>query len=319
MTRKALLGLLLAPVLVATSFQGSYWGTSGYYRSAQLDSKSLKLRVSDRVGLTQPGYRSFFRFTDGRGRHEISDCEPHHNNEPHVCYNLFQVEADDHLSYRTKFLRLLSGPYGNVYGVVTYYYEGQYSKNSLDTMPWMNDLPQILPEVLDHVEGIEKLPLSAISLVRIFRAPPEFLIASANYSSDGHLYELHVNGAKGGTWVHSNELIGPHSGKVGIATMIGDDKKTREFFGFPEKFPVSDYLGGKAQPFSDVKLDGVLDAVNLHYDESRVVRQDVYVATKGRTTSFLNFPQSKEDEALRAIDHERGFADIDYTREKPKR
>ncbi len=162
------------------------------------------------------------------------------------------------------------------------------------------------------------MPLSAVSLVRIFRAQPEFLIASANYSTDGHLYELHVNGAKGGKWVHSNELSRPYSGKFGIATMIGDDKKTRDYFGILGRFPVSDYLAERAQPFADVKLDGVLDVVNLHYHESRVVRQDAYAPGKERRTSFLSFPQTKEDEALRNIDHGRGFADIDHTREKPK-
>ncbi len=109
MNRKSFLGLLTLAVLVATSCRVGYWGASGYYRIAELDPKSLKLRVSDAVGLHAPGYRAFFRFTDGWGRHEISDCEPHHDDEPHVCYNLFNVEADDHLAYRTNIFVFLAG------------------------------------------------------------------------------------------------------------------------------------------------------------------------------------------------------------------
>src|SRR5258708_20754995 len=315
MKSRAFLGLLTIGALLSGSCRGSYQGTSGYYRIAELDPKSRKLRVSDSLGLNAPEYRAFFGFTVGFGRQEISDCEP----DQHICYNLFSVEADDHLSYRTKYLRLLSGPYATVYGKVEYFYAERYSKhkNSFETTSYANSLRQVLPVVYDRGEGVEQTPLSAISLVRILRAQPEFLIASANYSSDGHLYALSVNGAKDGSWVGSNQLR-IYAGKFGTDTMIGDDRKTREYFGIPATFPVSDYLAGKAVPFTDLKLDAVLDAVNLHYDESRVVRQDIYAPGKERITSFLRYPQTKEDDALRDIDRERGFADIEYTREKPK-
>jgi len=306
----------MAVIVIVAGCHGDYWGTSGYYRGAELDSKSLKLRVSDYVGLSPPAYRAFFRFTDGRGRHQISDCEPEQQGQPQVCYNFFTVDADDRLAYRTKYLRLLSGPYGSVDGIVTYFYAAQYSrqKNTLETRPGFESSTQIPPVVSNHIDGLEKMLIAAVSLVRIFRAPPQFLIVSANYSSEGHLYELHVYGTKDGSVLDSHGLAYLYSGEFAIATTIGDDQRTRTYFGLPERFPLSDYMGGRAQAFASSKLDPLVDVVNLHYDESRVVRQDSYVPGEPRATVFLTFPPAKEDEALRPVDRQRGFADIDDAR-----
>ena len=291
--------------------------TTGYYRAAELDAQSLKFLLTDRfAAITEPNARNFFRFTDARGRHEISDCEPRQKGSQPLCYNLFHVGADDSLSYRTKFQRIMSGPYGIVYNDVQYFYSKEYAKqkNSLLTYLYLNDLRQIVPVVSSAMPEISKLPLSAISIVRVVRAAPGYLVASANYSSDGHLYALHVNGSKDGVWVHSGELVVAYDGKFISATSIGDDKKTREYFGLPATFPLNDYIASPSTPFGSVPLEGVIDVVNLHYDESRVVRQDSYAPDGKRSTSFLRFPQTKEDDALRGIDHIKGFADIEYTR-----
>ncbi len=40
--------------------------------------------------------------------------------------------------------------------------------------------------------------LSAITIVRVFRAPPEFMVVCATYGPDGHLFTLSVNGSKRG-------------------------------------------------------------------------------------------------------------------------
>jgi hypothetical protein len=311
--------LVRTPVLAALLFlgcRGGYWGTSGYYRTAQLDTQSLRLRVSGALGLNEPDFRHFFRFTDARGHHLIADCEPRHGEEPQTCYNLFEVGGDNKLEYRTKYLRLLKGPYGTVYAEVQYFYDARYAKqkNSLDTRLYLNDLRQVPPAVSGQFPGLSEGVPSAISVVRVFKAAPEFLVASANYSSDGHLYELHVYGAKGGNWVHSNELVAPYSGKFNPATTIGDDKETREYFGLPGTFPVAAYLSSRAKPFARVLLESVLDVVNLHFDESRIVRQDTFVPGSKPRASYLTFPSTKEDEALGKIDHTRGFADIEYTR-----
>jgi hypothetical protein len=320
MNRRIPVAAQVLAALLSAGCRGEYWGTSGYYRSAQLDAQSLRLEVSGALGLQQPEFRHFFRFTDARGRHGISDCEPHHGEEAQTCYNLFEVGADNKLLYRTKYLRLLRGPYGTVYAKVMYFYDAMYAKqdNTLDTLLYFNELRQVAPIISDRPPGINDVALSAISVVRIFRAAPEFLVASANYSSDGHLYELHVNGAKGGNWVHSNELASPYAGRFNPATTIGDDEKTREYFGLPRTFPVAAYLSSQARPFASVRVESALDVVNLHFDDSRVVRQDTF-GTGGKPSAlYLTFPSTREDDALRAIDRARGFADIEYTRDHRK-
>lgn len=301
-------------VLLATGCRGGYRTAIGHYRTVELDLTSLELRVSGSLGSRSPGHRAFRRLSDAYGRHHISDCEPYRRDEAQVCYNVFFLDTNHRLVYRSKQLRLLSGPYGTVYGLVRYYYAERYGKNSLETRSWFNGIRQVLPVVSDRVDDIEKMPLSAVSVVRVFRAEPEFLIASSNYSSDGHLYALHVYGAKDGECVHSSELPRRYDKEFIHDTRIGDDKKTREYFGIPGRFPIAAFLDESSAPFAQVELDSVLDVVNLHYDESRVVRQVAYGPHQGRTTSFLTFPQTKEDEALRSRDRERGFADIAHTR-----
>ena len=98
-----------------TPSPAKYLLKTGYYKTVNLDPSSLKLLLADREAtLTEPSSRHFFRFTDARGRHEISDCEGRKKDAPHVCYNIFHVTADDDLAYRTRFLRILNGPFGVV-------------------------------------------------------------------------------------------------------------------------------------------------------------------------------------------------------------
>src|SRR5215475_6782266 len=73
-------------------------------------------------------------------------------------------------------------------------------------------------------------------------------------------------------------------------------------FGIPEEFPLDSYLRRPEDPFGTTSLTAEVSLVLLHYDESYVVRRDVYATGKSRASTFLVFPQTDEDRQLREID-----------------
>lgn len=78
---------------------------------------------------------------------------------------------------------------------------------------YFNQLDHEIPSELSRPP--ESLPpLTSVSLVRIFRADPEYLVVSANYEPNGELGSLHIDGAKGGDWLHSNFVPAAQDGFV---------------------------------------------------------------------------------------------------------
>jgi hypothetical protein len=185
----------------------------------------------------------------------------------------------------------------------------------VDYPPYINALTACSPGGPKH-----PLPaaasLSAVSVVRVLRAPPEALVTSANYARDGHLYALHVNGSRQGAWVHSNDLQRLHPGAFGVATMIGDRPRTRATFGLPETFPVIAHVQGGVDVLGAAAFPSVLDAVLLHYERGRVVRRDLHDPSRRVSSTFLRFEHTPKDQVLDTVDRRRGFADVPYTRDE---
>lgn len=121
-----------------------------------------------------------------------------------------------------------------------------------------------------------------MSLVRVLVGPPEFLVVSANYDAAGAIRSIHVNGARHGDWVHSSEIGEPHR-RLGVATMLGDRR-----------------LGTRV--FAAAPLPIHLDAVHLHYDRGRLVRQHVSRSGAPPESRDLRFHVTAQDLALSARD-----------------
>jgi hypothetical protein len=209
----------------------------------------------------------------------------------------------------------LTGEFGTVYGKSTYFYDPMYKgrANEFFTLPYMNNVGSEPFRVAPALPAGANLGLDAVSLIRVFQAPPEFLIVSGNYAPDGHLESLHVNGAKHGDWVHSNELVPLYPG-IGVATMIGDQPKAREHFGLPAVFPTQQYLQKPASVFTRVELHSVMEVVNLHYDRNRWVRQESFLPDGTRSIRFLTYIVTEEDKVLEPVDNSRMLGQFSYTR-----
>jgi hypothetical protein len=223
-----------------------------------------------------------------------------------ISYNAFVVDSDGTLITRDKTQVLMQGPYGTVFAESTYYYGRQYNHAPTDFHAelYFNEGSH---EPAQRTEKTNELgALSAISMVRVFRSPPGFLVVCATYDSTGRLLVLSVNGSKYGNWVHSNEIKTLYP-DLDVATMYEDKPKTRKYFGVPETFPIADYLQKPQNEGQKVPLEIYSDTVNLHYQRNRYVRQDVFGVDGSHTTEFLKYRITSEDRQLEPLDDQIKF------------
>lgn len=278
------------------------------YGTMEIDPNTLKVRLGDELpfsGSQRSDY--YFRFQLPNGRYTVDHFAPGGK----VRYDAFFVLADNSISTRSKYQILLSGPYGTVYAESTYFYDPSYHKQptTFESALYFNNLNSEPSQLVSALPAAENLRLSAISVIRVFQAPPEFLVISADYAPDGHLGRVHVNGSKHGDWVHSNEIRDLYPG-LDVATGIGDWPKTRERFGIPKSFPVKEYQHKPSDVLSRVELKSALDVVNFHYDRNLWVQQDSSLPDGTNHTRFLTYVATREDRILQSIDSARPFGQI---------
>lgn len=304
----------LLPGIIATA---ACRQSSRYYRQMEIETTTLTVKLSDPFPGLYFGASGdyFFQFVSSDGRSTLDHDETSGEEPETIRYSAFFLDAQNHIQTRTKYQELLRGPFGTVYAKTTYFYADEYREKWTDfeTAPYMNDLRHEPARTIveTHVEATRQL--SAVSVIRIVRAPPEYLIASANYAPDGHLESLSVNGSKRGDWVHTNYIPNPGNA-FQVGRMIGDRPATRELFGLPAVFPVAEYLKVRVSPFGPSDFPRIMDAVNFHYERNRWVVQDVFDAEIQATRRVLAYKVTREDQVLDPIDRQRLFGQFPYTR-----
>ncbi len=271
--------------------------TTENFRSINIDPKTLVMKFVDRLPLVPPPTRDFYQVFRGNTT-SVAHLGPEGSA---ISYNAFTIDSDGKPLTRTKSQVLSAGPYGTVFAESTYYYGTQYNHQPTDFHVELNfnegaHEPAQQLASLDHPSE-----LSAVSLVRIFKAAPGYLVACATYDPSGSLTVITVNGSKDGNWVNSNELLPLYPG-LDVATIYDDRPRTRRFFGLPETFPISDYLRSPRNMGQKTKLTSYTDIVNFHYRRNRFVRQDVYRPDSSHKTSFLKYAVTAEDLQLEPVD-----------------
>jgi hypothetical protein len=287
------------------------------FGAMEIDPATLKVELKNELPLLDaPKSDYYVRFRHSDGRYSVD----HFATGQKIRYDFFFVNADNSLITRTKYQVLLSGSFGTVYAQTTYFYAAAYAGQGTEffTAPYSNDVGHEPFQLINALPSSEKLTLSAISVIRIFRAAPDFLIVSANYAPDGHLESFHLNGSEKGNWVHSNVVHSLYP-ELEVATMIGDGPKTRERFGIPVAFPLQQYLHEKSHPFKAVIFKSVMDTVNLHYDRNHYVRQDTFLPNGAIQTRYLTYRLTSEDKLLAPIDTLPSFGQFPWTRDPASR
>jgi hypothetical protein len=276
------------------------------YRQMTVDPETLRVAFSERVWGDAPAEPFYFVFHMSDGRLQVTHYAggPGKNRE----YDFLFVGQDGTVLYREKLQELITGPFGRIYGKVTFFYAPIYrdQPSSLETALYYNTVGYEAPKIVSSLPP-QADRLDGISVARVLRGGPEYLVASANYGADGHLESISVNGSKGGDWVHTN-YVKPADGSFGVGTMIGDRPETRIRFGIPYEFPIRSYRLPAGSVFSFTPYEVVLDAVQLHFNRSRWVQQDLAPAGGQAGRRFLEFTYTEEDAALDLVDSKHPFA-----------
>lgn len=167
---------------------------------------------------------------------------------------------------------ILRGPWGTIFAEKTCFYTRSVTDYS--SVSVHSDFRQFDHEIPAEPGPPEKLPpLTSVSLVRIFRADPEYLVVAANYESDGELDSLHIDGAKGGDLVHSSFVPAAQASFVRrIPKDRGSDALER--YGVPDQFDIQDYLRSSRLSLPPSALPEEIDVAALIYGYDRVIRRD---------------------------------------------
>jgi hypothetical protein len=218
-----------------------------------------------------------------------------------ISYNAFEIDRDGKLITRSKTQVLSQGPYGTIFAQSTYYYGPQYNHQPTDfhVELYFNEGSHEPAKRVAAITGLNTL--SAISLVRVFKAAPGYLVACATYDAAGRLLVISINGSKGGNWVHSNDVASLYP-DLDVATIYVDRPKTRQYFGLPEDFPITKYLKAPYNVGQRTGLESFTDIVSLHYQRNRYLLQDVFKPDGTRESNFLTYTITSEDRQLEAVD-----------------
>ncbi len=281
--------------IVATTLGGQ--ATTENFRTIKIDPKTLVLKLEEPLPLVPSPNHDFYQLFRGNTI-SVVHLGP---RDSRVSYNAFEIDNQGSLLRRTKFQVLSEGPYGTVFAESTYFYGEQYNHQPTDfhvDLYFTDGSHEPAQEVRNfRAPGT----LSAISMVRVFKAAPGYLVACATYDATGRLSVNSINGSKGGGWVHSNEVHALYP-DLDVGTIYEDRPKVRRYFGLPERFPVSDYLETPHNVALPTTLRSFSDVVNMHYQRNRFVRQDVFSTGGLPKSHFLKYTMTPEDQQLDAID-----------------
>jgi hypothetical protein len=210
-------------------------------------------------------------------------------NSPRIRYNSFDLDKHNRITTRSKYQLLLRGDFGSIYSDTTYFYSDTYENKDISfyVHAYSNDLESEPPQIL-QTHNFDQSRLWAISIIRIFKTSSGYLLPVATYAPDGSFISLSVNNSTDGDC------------KLGGNVSFVADKRLQQF-GFPERFPVQDYINGKG-PFTPTTLISEFDCINFHYDRNRVVKQVLRQGDSSEKLRFLTYKISPEDSALEDID-----------------
>jgi hypothetical protein len=193
--------------------------------------------------------------------------------------SLYLETGQDQVLDRTvKTDEILSGPFGTVDAVRVCFYTRpiQNGSGSISVEFNGNDTEHELPsEVSSPTERLP--PVTSLSLIRIFRTGPEYVIVSANYERDGSLGSVDFGSAKdghpGGTGPSGTAMYRTGDPQVDdiVRKGLGPDLTK---YGIPTHIDVQKYLLSRRMPLPAVALDQEKNVMHEFYGFGKLIRQD---------------------------------------------
>ena len=218
------------------------------------------------------------------------------------------LDLDHKLQSRTKHHLLRRGPFGSIYANHEYFYgeEHGHQPNQLTASSYSHAQGHDEPRIVGAPPEGSCRDLLGISIVRIFNHPPEYIVASTDYAPSGGMRALHVNGAKGGDWVHSNDVAKHANDGFEVATLLRDSPKTRAYFGLPQSLANAKDAAPPDFVWPETAVPSESDVMYFHYAGGCVAEWERQAS--GYRTRWLIFPTTPVDRALGKLDLRRGFA-----------
>jgi hypothetical protein len=208
---------------------------------------------------------------------------------------LFYLETSPNavLDRTVKMEAILKGRYGTVYSKKTCFYARPLARGygSVSVGAGNNGIDEVPAELANAPETLP--PLTSVSLIRIFRTAPEYVVVAGNYELDGKMGGLQISGAKDGDRV-------PYLGG-GDYVFPGPTGQPAEFakqYGIPARFDVQDYLRSHRLTLPATDLPQEIAAVDLHYGYDKLIRQDTLSNGIIRSSRFLRSSVTSEEKIL---------------------
>ena len=193
--------------------------------------------------------------------------------------SLYLETGQDQVLDRTvKTDEILRGPFGAINAEKECYYtrpiRSGFSSVSVEFNG--NDKEHELPSEISS--PTKDLPaLTSLSLVRIYRTSPEYVIVSANYERDGSLGSLNFGAAENGNPVRTDP--------IGTSVYRTPDPQVNEIerkemapelakYGIPTHIDVQKYLLSRHMQLPAVALDQEKNVMNEFYGFGKLIRQD---------------------------------------------
>src|SRR5262249_33097090 len=125
-------------------------------------------------------------------------------------YGHFESGSDRLLAKSSRSRSVLEGPFGTVYSETTCFYNlpvAEY-QSSVEVHAYANGFEHEAPGATSEPPAGMSERMTNISLIRILRGAPEYLVVTATYSARGRMSGFSIDGGKGGDWVHPNNVEG---------------------------------------------------------------------------------------------------------------
>jgi hypothetical protein len=244
----------------------------------------------------EPSSGSFYAFEHLASLTSVDHFRKRTGAEPTV--RLLYLETDDQqvLDRTVKTVEILSGRFGAVYADKSCFYsrpvENTYSFVSVHSY-FKHPIVKAPAEFSQAPLSLP--PLTSLSLVRVFRTAPEFLIVAANYEPNGDLGSLRIDGARDGDWLSSSDV--PATGD-GFVRRFPDDHSsvTTRKYGIPEHIDVDAYLRSRWMPLGEVSTPEEVVVFNQHYGYNKLIQQDELKSGAVIRTRFLEPSVTEEEE-----------------------
>jgi hypothetical protein len=254
--------------------------TSRYFRDLKIDSglHSILTGGINLPNFQEPNVGSYYAPFHGAWTTSVDHFERKAGAVARERSLYLETGQDQVLDRTVKTDEILRGPFGTVDAVKECFYtrpiENGFGSVSVEFNG--NDKEHELPSVVPSpAEGLP--PLTSLSLVRIFRTSPEYVIVSANYERDGSLGSLNFGSAKdghpGGTGPSGTAIYRTPDPQVNEIVRKGLDPELTKY-GIPAHIDVQRYLLSRQMPLPAVALDQEKNVMNEFYGFGKFIRQD---------------------------------------------